>query len=115
MRDNPGQSLEGLNRDLSQALKTEQTANVNIDWQPAFSYVNTVLDGWGVPSMLTGTFNLFADPKTFFNDLQDSLARNIPLLKRPEQKKENPTSPADQTPSSIPASLPSGPQATEEH
>ncbi|EGW51677.1 hypothetical protein HMPREF1022_01363, partial [Desulfovibrio sp. 6_1_46AFAA] len=56
VRDNPGHSLDGLNRDPSQALKTEQTANVNIDWKPAFSYVNTVLDGWGVPSILTGTF-----------------------------------------------------------
>ena len=70
--------MDGLNRDPSQALKTEQTANVNIDWKPAFSYVNTVLDGWGVPSILTGTFNFFDDPKIFLNKLQDNLAKSIP-------------------------------------
>ena len=115
MRDNPSQSFDGLNRDPSQALKTEQTANVNIDWQPAFSYVNTVLDGWGVPSMLTGTFNLFADPKTFFNDLQDSLAKGIPFLKRPELKKEEPSAPAASSPAVPPTSSASGPQASAQH
>ncbi|MBS6831154.1 MAG: hemagglutinin repeat-containing protein, partial [Desulfovibrio sp.] len=115
IRDNPGQPLDGLNRDPSQALKTEQTANVNIDWQPAFSYVNTVLDGWGVPSMLTGTFNLFADPKTFFNDLQDSLAKGIPFLKRPEPKKEEPSAPAASSPAVPPTSSASGPQASAQH
>ena len=115
VRDNPGHSLDGLNRDPSQALKTEQAANVNIDWQPAFSYVNTVLDGWGVPSMLTGTFNLFADPKTFFNDLQDSLAKGIPLLKRPEPQNEEPSAPAASSPTVPPMPSASGPQASAQH
>ena len=109
VRDNPGQSLDGLNRDPSQALKTEQTANVNIDWKPAFSYVNTVLDGWGVPSILTGTFNFFDDPKIFLNKLQDNLAKSIPLLKRPKQNGDNTALPDTQTPS--PTSMPPTPDA----
>ncbi len=109
VRDNPGQSLDGLNRDPSQALKTEQTANVNIDWKPAFSYVNTVLDGWGVPSILAGTFNFFDDPKIFLNKLQDNLAKSIPLLKRPKQNRDNTALPDTQTPS--PTSMPPTPDA----
>ena len=115
MHDNPGQSLDDLNRDPSQAMKTEQTVDVNIDWKPAFSYVNDMLSGWGWPANITGTFNFFADPKAFLNDLQDTLAKSIPLLKRPEQKKENPTAPAAQTPASTPTPSTSGPQAAAQH
>ena len=115
VRNNPGQSLDGLNRDPSQAMKTEQTADVNIDWKPAFSYADDLLSGWGWPNNITGTFNFFADPKAFLNDLQDTLAKSIPLLKRPEQKKENPTAPAAQTPASTPTPSTSGPQAAAQH
>ena len=86
VRNNLGQSLEGLNRDPSQALKTEQTANVNIDWKPAFSYIDNFLNGWGWPSGITGTADFLADPKTFLNKLQDKLAQGIPLLKRPKNQ-----------------------------
>ena len=114
MHDNPGQSLDDLNRDPSQAMKTEQTVDVNIDWKPAFSYVNDMLSGWGWPANITGTFNFFADPKAFLNELQDSLAKSIPLLRRPTPK-ENPTTPTVQTPTSAPAPSGPGPQAATQH
>lgn len=78
--------MEGLNRDPSQALKAEQTANVNIDWKPAFSYIDNFLNGWGWPSGITGTADFLTDPKTFLNKLQDKLAQGIPLLKRPKNQ-----------------------------
>lgn len=66
VRDNPSQSLDGLNRDPSQALKTEQTTNVNINLDPAFTYVDTILNPDTTTNVLNTLNELSTDPGGFF-------------------------------------------------
>ena len=66
MRDNPGQSLDGLNRDTSQAMKTEQATNVNITLNPAFTYVDTILNPNTTTNVLNTLNELSTDPGDFF-------------------------------------------------
>ena len=66
MRDTPGQSLDGLNRDTSQAMKTEQATNVNITLNPAFTYVDTILNPNTTTNVLNTLNELSTDPGGFF-------------------------------------------------
>ena len=66
MRDTPGQSLDGLNRDTSQAMKTEQATNVNITLNPAFTYVDTILNPNTTTNVLNTLNELSTDPGDFF-------------------------------------------------
>ena len=66
MRDTPGQSLDGLNRDTSQAMKTEQATNVNITLNPAFTYVDTILNPNRTTNVLNTLNELSTDPGGFF-------------------------------------------------
>lgn len=62
MRDNPGQSLGGLNRD--QGKTTSQSQNVtNINYKAAFSYVDEVIAMQGIPYALKDTNEMWEDPK----------------------------------------------------
>lgn len=112
VRNNPDQSLDGLNRDLSQAMKTEQTTDVNIELKPAFSYANDLLSLWGGPMALKQTIDFFVDPKAFLNEMQDNIAKSIPFLKRPTPK-VNPVTPAADIP--IPSSSTPASQAAKKH
>jgi len=58
--------LDGLNRDPSQALKTEQTTNVNINLDPAFTYVDTILNPDTTTNVLNTLNELSTDPGGFF-------------------------------------------------
>ena len=66
VRDNPSQSLDGLNRDPSQAMQTEQTTNVNINLDPAFTYVDTILNPDTTTNVLNTLNELSTDPGGFF-------------------------------------------------
>ena len=66
VRNNPSQSLDGLNRDPSQALKTEQTTNVNINLDPAFTYVDTILNPDTTTNVLNTLNELSTAPGGFF-------------------------------------------------
>ncbi|EGW51033.1 hypothetical protein HMPREF1022_01987, partial [Desulfovibrio sp. 6_1_46AFAA] len=66
VRDNPGQSLDGLNRDPSQAMQTEQTTNVNINLNPAVTYVDTILNPNRTTNVLNTLNELSTDPGGFF-------------------------------------------------
>ena len=107
VRNNPDQSLDGLNRDPSQAMKTEQTTGVNIELKPAFSYIEDFLDLWGGPMAFKRSIDFFVDPKVFLNEIQDDIAKSIPFLKRPTPQ-FNPVEPATEvhTSSSSSPSLP---------
>ena len=73
VRDNPGQSLDGLNRDPSQAMKTEQTTNVNINLDPAFTYVDTILNPNTTTNVLNTLNELSTDPGGFFKKIFSGL------------------------------------------
>ena len=66
VRDNLSQDLDGLNRDPSQAMKTEQTTNVNISLDPAFTYVDTILNPNTTTNVLNTLNELSTDPGGFF-------------------------------------------------
>ena len=51
MRDNPGQSLDGLNRDQTKTTSESQSVT-NINYKAAFSYVDEVIGMQGIPYAL---------------------------------------------------------------
>ena len=67
VRDNPGQSLDGLNRD--QGKTTSQSQNVtNINYKAAFSYVDEVIAMQGIPYALKDANEMWEDPKGFWGN-----------------------------------------------
>ncbi|MFT4302531.1 MAG: hemagglutinin repeat-containing protein, partial [Desulfovibrio sp.] len=65
VRNTPGQSLEGLNRDPDNAMRTETTAKIDINLAPAFSYVDTALNPNTTTDILNGLNDLSVDPGSF--------------------------------------------------
>ena len=73
VRDNPGQSLDGLNRDPNNAIRTETTAETKIDIKPAFGYVDTALNPNTTTNVLNSLNELSTDPGGFFKRIFSGL------------------------------------------
>ncbi|MBS6831156.1 MAG: hypothetical protein KH208_15120 [Desulfovibrio sp.] len=110
MRDNPGQSLDGLNRDQTKTTSESQSVT-NINYKAAFTYVDEVVAMQGIPYALKDANEIWEDPKGFlgnqwinvqdaFAGLKNSFSQLWGTLsgkkKQPEQP--NPTPPVGNNP-----------------
>lgn len=83
-------------------MKIEESSNVSFNLKPAFDYVSDAVRGWGVPNIIDGAANLFADPKKILNDIQDNIAKNFSWLQRPNPQQKTPVRPQPEVPTNAP-------------
>ena len=74
VRNNPGQSLEGLNRDPNNAMRTETTSKTNLTLEPAFSYVDKVLNPNLSANILNSLHEMPTNPSGFFQRIFSGLS-----------------------------------------
>ncbi|AMD89535.1 hemagglutinin repeat-containing protein [Desulfovibrio fairfieldensis] len=67
VRDNPGQSLGGLNRDQNKTTSESQSVT-NINYKAAFTYVDDVIAMQGIPYALKDANEMWEDPKNFLGN-----------------------------------------------
>lgn len=67
VRDNPGHSLDGLNRDQNKSTSESQNVT-NINYKAAFTYVDDVIAMQGIPYALKDANEIWEDPKNFFGN-----------------------------------------------
>lgn len=102
VRDNPGQSLDDLNRDQNKTTSESQSVT-NINYKAAFTYVDEVVAMQGIPYALKDANEIWEDPKGFwgnqwievkksFNGLTDSFAKLWGSLSGKEKQPEQPNS-----------------------
>ena len=102
VRDNPGQSLDDLNRDQNKTTSESQSVT-NINYKAAFTYVDEVVAMQGIPYALKDANEIWEDPKGFwgnqwievkksFNGLTDSFAQLWGSLSGKEKQPEQPNS-----------------------
>ena len=110
VRDNPSQSLDGLNRNQNKATSENQSVT-NMNYKAAFSYVDEVIGMQGIPYALKDANEMWEDPKGFwgnqwievkksFNGLTDSFAQLWGSLSGKKKQPEQPnlTPPVDNNP-----------------
>lgn len=73
VRNNPGQSLDGLNRDPNNAMRTETTSKTNLTLEPAFSYVDKVLNPDLSANILNSLHEVATNPSGFFQRIFSGL------------------------------------------
>ena len=66
VRNNPDQSLDGLNRDPNNAMRTETTSKTDLTLKPAFSYVDTALNPNLSANIINSVHEISTDPSGFF-------------------------------------------------
>lgn len=74
VRNNPGQSLDGLNRDPNNAMRTETTSKTNLTLEPAFSYVDKVLNPNLSANILNSLHEVATNPSGFFQRIFSGLS-----------------------------------------
>ena len=74
VRNNPGQSLDGLNRDPNNALRTETTSKTDLTLEPAFSYVDKVLNPNLSANIINSVHEIATNPSGFFQRIFSGLA-----------------------------------------
>jgi len=67
VRNNPGQSLDGLNRDPNNAMRTETTSDWDITLKPDFSYVDKALDPNLSTNIINSLHEVATNPSGFFS------------------------------------------------
>ena len=67
VRDNPGQSLGGLNRDQNKTTSESQSVT-NINYKATFTYVDDVIAMQGIPYALKDANEMWEDPKNFLGN-----------------------------------------------
>ena len=110
MRDNPSQSLDGLNRNQNKATSENQSVT-NMNYKAAFSYVDEVIGMQGIPYALKDANEIWEDPKGFlgnqwinvqdaFAGLKSSFSQLWDTLSGKEKQSEQPKAmpPVDNTP-----------------
>ena len=110
VRDNPGQSLDDLNRDQNKTTSESQSVT-NINYKAAFTYVDEVVAMQGIPYALKDANEIWEDPKVFlgnqwinvqdaFAGLKSSFSQLWDTLSGKEKQSEQPkaTPPVDNTP-----------------
>ena len=73
VRNNPGQSLDGLNRDPNNAMRTETTSDWDITLKPDFSYVDKALDPNLSTNILNSLNEISTNPSGFFQRIFSGL------------------------------------------
>jgi len=86
VRNNPGQSLEGLNRDLNNAMQTNSSQDFNITVSPLFGQISDALGLYGYPATLNNVAFWLTDPKAAFKEAKDNLYKSLPFLKKADQQ-----------------------------
>ena len=74
VRNNPGQSLDGLNRDPNNAMRTETTSKTDLTLKPAFSYVDTALNPNLSANIINSVHEITTNPSGFFQRIFSGLA-----------------------------------------
>ena len=74
VRNNPGQSLDGLNRDPNNAMRTETTSDWDITLKPDFSYVDKALDPNLSTNIINSLHEVATNPNGFFQRIFSGLA-----------------------------------------
>ena len=74
VRNNPGQSLDGLNRDPNNAMRTETTSKTDLTLKPAFSYVDTALDPNLSTNIIYSVHEIATNPSGFFQRIFSGLS-----------------------------------------
>ena len=73
VRNNPGQSLDGLNRDPNNAMRTETTSKTDLTLKPAFSYVDTALNPNLSANIINSVHEIATNPSGFFQRIFSGL------------------------------------------
>lgn len=73
VRNNPGQSLDGLNRDPNNAMRTETTSKTDLTLKPAFSYVDTALNPNLSANIINSVHEITTNPSGFFQRIFSGL------------------------------------------
>ena len=74
VRNNPDQSLDGLNRDPNNAMRTETTSDWDITLKPDFSYVDKALDPNLSTNILNSLHEVATNPSGFFQRIFSGLS-----------------------------------------
>ncbi len=102
MRDNPSQSLDGLNRNQNKTTSESQSVT-NMNYKAAFSYVDEVIGMQGIPYALKDVNEMWENPKDFwdnqwvevrksFNGLKNSFSQLWDSLSGKKKQSEQPKS-----------------------
>ena len=73
VRNNPGQSLNGLNRDPNNAMRTETASKTDLTLEPAFSYVDKVLNPDLSANIINSLHEVATNPSGFFQRIFSGL------------------------------------------
>lgn len=105
IRNDPNASLNGLNRDPSQSVTEETTANVNIKLDPLFTYVDAGIALKNVPSVIDNILEFKHDPPTYLAKAWDIFVKKLPWTEK-ENVNANKSPSASSSPS--PQAAPEG-------
>ena len=85
VRNNPGQSLDGLNRDPNNAMQTNSSQDFSITVSPLFDKISDALGLYGYPATLDKVAFWLTDPKGAWADTKTHLEKSLPFLKPAQQ------------------------------
>ena len=81
VRNNPSQSLEGLNRDPNNAMQTNSNQDFNITVSPLFGQISDVLGLYGYPATLDKAAFWLTDPKKAWSATKGNIEESLGLSK----------------------------------
>ena len=85
VRNNPGQSLDGLNRDPNNAMQTDSSQDFNITLSPLFNKISDALGLYGYPATLNKAAFWLTDPKKAWSDTKGKIEESLGLSKPAQQ------------------------------
>ncbi|MBT9749097.1 chitosanase [Desulfovibrio desulfuricans] len=85
VRNNPGQSLEGLNRDPNNAMQTNSSQDFNFTVSPLFGKISDALGLYGYPATLNNVAFWLTDPKGAWSTTKTRIEKSLPFLKPAQQ------------------------------
>ena len=86
VRNNPSQSLAGLNRDPNNAMQTNNKQDFSIKVSPLFGQISDALGLYGYPATLDKAAFWLTDPKGAFKKAKDNFDKSLPFFKKPDQQ-----------------------------
>jgi len=81
VRNNPGQSLDGLNRDPNNAMQTNNSQDFSITISPLFGKISDALGLYGYPATLDKVAFWLTDPKGAWSAAKTHIEKSLPFLK----------------------------------
>jgi hypothetical protein len=85
VRNNPGQPLDGLNRDPNSAMQTDRSQNFNITVSPLFNKISDALGLYGYPATLDKAAFWLTDPKGAWNTTKTRIEQSLQFSKPTQQ------------------------------